>query len=111
MQRGLNHTYAYVENNPLSFIDPLGLHHGRPHGQMGHGSVGQRGCRTTCITNYIGGGLLAAGAGMGFGALAGSGWVAGTTGYLGSSANALYSNFSLGACLDQCNKEEDSCKL
>jgi len=106
----LNHLYAYVTNNPLKFIDPLGLHHGRPHGQMGHGPVGEPGCVSTCIENFIGTGMLAAGGSLAFGALAGSGWVAGSIGYFGSGANALYSNFNLASCLDSCNDDDNECK-
>ncbi len=42
LEGGLN-TYGYVGGNPVRFIDILGLHHGRPHGQMGHGPVGDNG--------------------------------------------------------------------
>lgn len=44
LRGGLN-TYAYAAANPLRYIDPLGLHHGPKHGQMGHGMVGDPGPR------------------------------------------------------------------
>ena len=85
-------TYAYVGGNPLKSIDPFGLN------QMDHGPVGPQNCRRTCITDFIGGGLLASAAGLGFGAIAGSGAVASTVGTVGSSANNAYSAFNLAAC-------------
>jgi len=35
-------TYAYVDSNPLYWVDQFGLHHGKPHGQMGHRGGGRR---------------------------------------------------------------------
>jgi RHS repeat-associated protein len=49
---GLN-TYGYVGGNPIRYFDLFGLHHGRPHGQMGHGPVSDNG-PTTSIGTQIG---------------------------------------------------------
>ena len=40
-------TYLYSNANPLRYVDPLGLHHGPLHGQMGHGAVGPRKTQST----------------------------------------------------------------
>lgn len=105
---GLN-TYLYAEANPLFYIDPDGLRPTRdPKGP--DGKPIERDCMTGCIADAAGSTLLAAGGGLAFGYIAGGSMAAGVTGYFGASANAIYGNFNLAKCLDECDEKDENCK-
>jgi len=104
---GLNHLYGYARQNPGKFTDPYGLRPTKnPRGS--DGKLITHGCRKTCIVNFAGTSILAAGAGFGFGAIAGKGAAGALVGHFGSNVNSGYGYYSLGACLRQCKEEKDS---
>ena len=57
---------GYVGGNPVNRIDPDGLRPTKnPKGPDGK-TRKPRGCSSVCVTDFIGGGMLAASAGLGF---------------------------------------------
>jgi len=103
VRNGLNQTYAYSENNPLSFIDPFGL---RPMGN-GNGPSAQTSCVLQCTDNYFGSWASGAAAGAAYGAAGGPGGsvVSALAGMVGRAMNVT----ATAACVKSC-KDKDQCK-
>lgn len=116
VKNGLNHTYAYVENNPLGSIDPLGLRPTKnPKGPDGRPRSSS--CATKCVTNFAGQSLLAGALGYGVGAyvmrvsISASrtghlSWGEQMAGWGASTINTLNSNFDVATCLSSCNEPD-----
>jgi RHS repeat-associated protein len=118
LMRGLNHAYAYVDNNPLGFIDPFGLLGGvRSNGSRSINS-GSGSCSSKCWTSFIKGTGTTAIVGLGLGAASGvlfassPGWgtAASASIHTGSNYFGVMGYLDVLTCLDSCEEDGDQCK-
>jgi len=115
---GINHVYGYVKQNPLLFIDPFGLRN-RGDGKTSSGSRSNargKSCITKCISNFIGTGMMAAGAGSGGMVVAGLirgaavRYAAQGTVYTGGRVNSAFGYLDVSECIEQCDEDDDQCE-
>lgn len=112
---GMN-TYAYAYQNPLKWVDPLGLRGGR-HSSGSRSNAGPASCKQKCVTRFIttsfastvgfsaagfAGGALITSSSLGLGFAAAN--------HVAGNVNSALSYLQLFQCIAECDEDDNVCQ-